>query len=150
MDSPAVVVAFWVLAAIRVIDWNGVPAALTVFHDISEQLAAEAALKTSERRLAAQSDALTALTARYTNPNERFDERLRSILEIAAHTLRVERLNSLTPMRVSSVAICWLSEDDEIPSSRAAARNPPCEATARTASSSASEPRIIVRNLLSG
>ena len=87
---------FWVLAAIRVIDWNGVPAALTVFHDISEQLAAEAALKTSERRLAAQSDALTALTARYTNPNERFDERLRSILEIAAHTLRVERLSLWT------------------------------------------------------
>ena len=87
---------FWVLAAVRVIDWNGVPAALTVFHDISDQLAAEAALKTSERRLAAQSDALTALTARYTNPSERFDERLRSILEIAAHTLRVERLSLWT------------------------------------------------------
>jgi PAS domain S-box-containing protein len=30
----------WVLASIRVIDWNGEAAALTVFHDISEQLAA--------------------------------------------------------------------------------------------------------------
>ena len=69
---------FWVLAAVRVIDWNGVAAALTVFHDISDQLAAEAALKTSERRLVAQSDALTNLTARYTNPSEGFDERLRS------------------------------------------------------------------------
>ncbi len=84
---------FWVLAAVRVIDWNGVAAALTVFHDISDQLAAEAALKTSERRLVAQSDALTNLTARYTNPSEGFDERLRSILEISAHTLRVERLS---------------------------------------------------------
>ena len=41
----------------------------------------------------AQSDALTALTARYTNPSERFDERLRSILEISARALRVERLS---------------------------------------------------------
>ena len=65
---------FWVLASIRVIDWNGVPAALTVFHDISDQLAAESSLKASERRLAAQSDALTGLTARYTTPGERFDD----------------------------------------------------------------------------
>jgi PAS domain S-box-containing protein len=87
---------FWVLAAIRVIDWDGVPAALTVFHDISEQLAAETALRTNERRLAAQSDALTELTARYTNPSEAFDERLRSILEISAQALRVERLSLWT------------------------------------------------------
>ena len=53
---------FWVMASIRVIDWNGEPAALTVFHDISDQLAAESSLKASERRLAAQSDALTDLT----------------------------------------------------------------------------------------
>ena len=83
----------WVLAAIRVIDWNGEPAALTVFHDISDQLAAEAALKASERRLAAQSDALTDLTTRYTNPDEGFDTRLRSILPLAAGALRVQRLS---------------------------------------------------------
>ena len=84
---------FWVLAAIRVIDWNGEPAALTVFHDISEQLAAESSLKASERRLAAQSDALTDLTARYTSPGEGFEKRLRGILPLAAGTLRVERLS---------------------------------------------------------
>ena len=84
---------FWVLAAIRVIDWNGEAAALTVFHDISEQLAAEASLKSSERRLAAQSDALTDLTSRYTNPGEGFDRRLRGILPLAASALRVERLS---------------------------------------------------------
>ena len=84
---------FWVLAAIRVIDWNGEPAALTVFHDISEQLAAEASLRANERRLAAQSDALTDLTTRYTNPDEGFDKRLRSILPLAAGALRVERLS---------------------------------------------------------
>ncbi len=83
----------WVLAAIRVIDWDGVPAALTVFHDISEQLAAEASLRANERRLAAQSDALTDLTTRYTSPGESFEQRLRGILPLAAGALRVERLS---------------------------------------------------------
>ena len=84
---------FWVLAGVRVIDWDGVPAALTVFQDISDQLAAEALLKASERRLAAQSDALTDLTARYTSPGESFDHRLKGILPLAAAALRVERLS---------------------------------------------------------
>jgi PAS domain S-box-containing protein len=84
---------FWVLASARLVTWHAEPAVLTVFHDISEQLAAEASLKASERRLVAQSDALTALTARYINPGERLDDRLRSILEISARALRVERLS---------------------------------------------------------
>jgi PAS domain S-box-containing protein len=84
---------FWVLASFRLITWQSEPAVLTVFHDISEQLAAEMSLKASERRLVAQSDALTSLTGRYTNPAERFDDRLRSILEIAARALTVERLS---------------------------------------------------------
>ena len=50
-------------------------------------------LQASERRLAAQSDALTELTTRYTNPGEHFEDRLRSILDIAARALRVERLS---------------------------------------------------------
>ena len=33
---------FWVLASSRLVTWHGEPAVLTVFHDISEQLAAEA------------------------------------------------------------------------------------------------------------
>jgi len=84
---------FWVLASARLVTWLAEPAVLTVFHDISEQLAAEASLKASERRLVAQSDALTGLTARYTNPGDRFDERLRSILDLSAHVLDVERLS---------------------------------------------------------
>ncbi len=84
---------FWVLASIRLIAWDGEAASLTVFHDISEQLAAEDALKMNERRLAAQSDALTGLTTRYTNADERFDDRLRSILQISAQALQVERLS---------------------------------------------------------
>ena len=84
---------FWALASSRLVTWGTEPAVLTVFHDISEQLSAEASLKASERRLVAQSDALTSLTARYTNPGERFDDRLHSILDIAAQALGVERLS---------------------------------------------------------
>jgi PAS domain S-box-containing protein len=50
-------------------------------------------LEASERRLVSQSDALTELTTRYTNPGEQFEDRLRSILEISARALQVERLS---------------------------------------------------------
>jgi PAS domain S-box-containing protein len=83
----------WVLASFRLVTWDGEPAVLSVFHDISTQLAAEVSLKASEQRLVTQSDALTTLTARYTDPSEWFDERLHGILDIAAHALDVERLS---------------------------------------------------------
>jgi PAS domain S-box-containing protein len=83
----------WVLAASRLTTWREEPAVLTVFHDISDQLAAEASLRSSERRLVAQSHALTALTTQYTNPGERFADRLRSILQISARALQVARLS---------------------------------------------------------
>jgi PAS domain S-box-containing protein len=85
--------AFWALVSARLVTCDGEPAVLTVFVDISEQLAAESALKASEQRLVAQSNALTGLTARYADPSDRFDERLRHILEVSAHTLQVERLS---------------------------------------------------------
>src|SRR6187455_311955 len=85
--------SLWVLASFRLVTWRDEPAVFTVFHDVSEHLAAEAALNASERRLVAQSDALTSLTARYANPGEPFGERLLSILEIAARALQVERLS---------------------------------------------------------
>jgi PAS domain S-box-containing protein len=50
-------------------------------------------LAASERRLVAQSDALTELTARYTSPAEHFTGRLHSILAISARALAVERLS---------------------------------------------------------
>ena len=84
---------FWVLVSSRRVAWRGEPAILTVFQDISDQLAAETALKASERRLAAQSDALTSLTTGYAFPNRQFDERLRCILAISAQALQVERLS---------------------------------------------------------
>ena len=75
--------AFWALVSARLVTCDGEPAVLTVFNDISEQLAAERALKASEQRLVAQSNALTGLTARYADPSDRFDERLRHILEVS-------------------------------------------------------------------
>ena len=84
---------FWALASSRLIRWQAEPAILTVFHDISAQIAAEASLKASERRLVTQSDALTSLTSRYTDVDDRLDERLRSILETSAQALDVERLS---------------------------------------------------------
>jgi PAS domain S-box-containing protein len=84
---------FWVLASARLVRFDGEDLVLTVFHDISDQVAVEDALRASEQRLVAQSHALTELTARHANPSARFDERLRGILEMCAHTLQVERLS---------------------------------------------------------
>ena len=84
---------FWAKASARLITWDNEPAVLTVFEDISEQLDAQRALQASERRLAAQSLALTSLTASHADPSDSFDERLRRILEMAAATLKVERVS---------------------------------------------------------
>ena len=83
---------FWARASARLVTWNDEPAVLTVFDDISKQLTAERALKASEQRLAAQSRALTELTARHADPHATFDDRLRGILAMAADTLQVERV----------------------------------------------------------
>src|SRR5215212_9383587 len=55
--------------------------------DVGEQLAA------SERRLAAQSKALTELTERYADSTGQVLNRLKTILVTSARTLRVERLS---------------------------------------------------------
>ena len=59
----------------------------TAYNDIGEQLAA------SERRLAAQSNALTELTERHADSTGRFFSRLQTILVTSARTLQVERLS---------------------------------------------------------
>jgi PAS domain S-box-containing protein len=83
----------WVQASMRLISYAGEAAVLTVFNDISDQVAAEEALRAGEQRLQAQSNALTDLTARSADPADRFEMRLRAILETSAHTLQVERLS---------------------------------------------------------
>src|SRR6187402_217839 len=84
---------FWARCSARLVEWEGEPAVLTVFDDISEELTAERALRESEQRLAAQSSALTELTARHADPHDKFEDRLRGILEVAAATLQAERVS---------------------------------------------------------
>jgi PAS domain S-box-containing protein len=84
---------FWSQASARLVNYQGEAAVLTVFNDITDQVAAEQALRASERRLAAQSEALTDLTAQYANLTTRFGERLGTILKTSARTLQAERLS---------------------------------------------------------
>jgi PAS domain S-box-containing protein len=84
---------FWVLASARLVTFDGEPAILTVFTDITDQLAAEQALRASERRLERQSKTLTELTGRHAARRGRFEEELRDILRAAADTLHVERVS---------------------------------------------------------
>jgi PAS domain S-box-containing protein len=84
---------FWARASARLVTWENEPAVLTVFDDISEELNAQRALQASEQRLAAQSSALTMLTARHADPNDTFADRLRGILAVAAETLQAERVS---------------------------------------------------------
>ena len=84
---------FWARASARMIAWDGEPAVLTVFEDIDQELAAKHTLEASEQRLAAQSRALTELTARHADPNDTFEHRLHGILEMAAATLAAERVS---------------------------------------------------------
>ena len=84
---------FWAQVSARLVSYEGEPSVLTVFNDISEQISAEQALKASESRLAAQSVALTDLTAESARLTGRFEERLRAILVTSARTLQVERLS---------------------------------------------------------
>lgn len=77
----------------RRIVWNGEPAILGAFVDLTAQREAERALATSEARLAAQSRALTSLTEQSTSSERSFEERVNEILKCAAATLDVARLS---------------------------------------------------------
>src|SRR5215470_12591011 len=79
---------FWASMSARAIMYDGQPATLSVFHDVSSQVAAEQALRASEQRLASQSEALTALMERQARTTS-FEERLHDILETCARTMRV-------------------------------------------------------------
>jgi PAS domain S-box-containing protein len=84
---------FWASASARHVMFGGEPAVLVVFKDITAEVHAEEVLKASEERLAAQSHALTTLTAQHTIPQGTFEQRLRTILEVAATTLNAGRLS---------------------------------------------------------
>jgi PAS domain S-box-containing protein len=84
---------FWALFSARLVTYEGERAVLTAFTDISDQVHTETILKASEQRLAAQSHALTTLTARYADPSEPSGDRLRGILGTCAATLLVDRVS---------------------------------------------------------
>src|SRR4051794_37469792 len=58
---------FWTFSSARLVTFQGEPAVLTAFNEVEEQLAA------SDRRLAAQSNALTELTEWQADNAGRFD-----------------------------------------------------------------------------
>src|SRR5262245_3626242 len=84
---------FWADVSARVVTFEGEPATLAVFHDVTERIAAEQALRASEQRLAAENKALTELTARQARGSSEFEDDLRDLLETAAHTLDVARVS---------------------------------------------------------
>jgi PAS domain S-box-containing protein len=84
---------FWVLASARLVTFDGEPAILTVFTDITDQLAAERALRASEQRMERQGRTLTELTGRHAARQCDFDDELRGILRATAHTLQIQRVS---------------------------------------------------------
>ena len=84
---------FWASASSRRVTFGGEPAVLTVFKDITAEVEAERTLRASEERLAAQSRALTTLTAQHAVQHGTFAERLRTILTLSATTLNAGRLS---------------------------------------------------------
>ena len=83
----------YALTSGRLLTWNREAAILCAFVDLTRQLSAEDALAMSEHRLAVQSHALTALTQRSAENSERFEDRLRDILRMAAEALQVDRVS---------------------------------------------------------
>ena len=81
----------WARASATLISVGGDPAVLSCFTDVTDQVAAEQALRASEQRLAEQSAALTELTAYEACGSPCFEARLAQLLEAAARTLRVAR-----------------------------------------------------------
>jgi PAS domain S-box-containing protein len=82
----------WARVASRLISFEGESAVLSVFSDVTDQVAAEQALRGSEQRLGEQSEALTALTAHQAS-TPGFYERLAKLLQTTAQTLRAERVS---------------------------------------------------------
>jgi len=83
----------WALTSGRRVSWNGEPAILCAFVDLTRQVSAEGALAASEHRLAVQSRALTVLTEASAEHTRRFDDRLREILRVTAEALQVDRVS---------------------------------------------------------
>ncbi|HZI50339.1 MAG TPA: PAS domain S-box protein [Terriglobia bacterium] len=82
---------FWAEVYARSVSFEGQPSVLSVFHDVTERVNAEQALRASEQRYAAENKALTDLTARQAVGGISFEARLLDILEVASRSLDVDR-----------------------------------------------------------
>jgi PAS domain S-box-containing protein len=87
---------FWADVYARLLTFEGEAATLAAFHDVTERILAERALRASEQRLVAENKALTALTARQAGGSAHFEDRLRDILEVAVTTIDVGRASMWT------------------------------------------------------
>jgi PAS domain S-box-containing protein len=97
---------FWAEVYARVVTFDGEPAALSVFHDVTERVNAEQALRASEQRLTTENKALTELTARQLGGSTVFEDRLSDILEVAANTVGVGRASMWRFESSNSVIRC--------------------------------------------
>jgi PAS domain S-box-containing protein len=84
---------FWADTSARLVTFEGERATLSVFHDATERVAAEQALRASEQRLVAENKALTELMVRQAGRLGRFEDHLHDILEACADTIGVERVS---------------------------------------------------------
>ena len=98
--------SFWAEVYSRVVTFDGEPAALSVFHDVTERVNAEQALRASEQRLTTENKALTELTARQAGGSAVFQDRLRDILEMASSTVYVQRASMWRFQSDNSVIRC--------------------------------------------
>jgi PAS domain-containing protein len=85
--------ARWARESSTVISVSGESAILSCFTDVTDQVAAEQALHASEQRLAEQSAALADLTAHEICHVSCFEARLAQLFEVAAETLKAERIS---------------------------------------------------------
>lgn len=84
---------FWVLASLEPLVFNGQPAILTAFYDLTKRKEAEQNLLDSERRLRRQSLALLELGRERTLSSGDLNMAIRKITEVAAQTLEVDKVS---------------------------------------------------------
>src|SRR4030095_9467556 len=97
---------FWAEVYARVVTFDGEPATLSVFHDVTERVKAEQALRSSEQRLTTENKALTELTARQVGPAVVLEDRVRDILEVASKIVGVERTSMWRFEANNSAIVC--------------------------------------------
>lgn len=84
---------FWVMTSLEPLVFNGQPAVLSAFYDLTKRKEAEQSLRESESRLRRQSLALLELGRERTLSSADLNVAIRKITEVAAQTLEVEKVS---------------------------------------------------------